>query len=176
MARTAKLGLSKHETKGFRISIGKKADGNSRTFWLGHQRAVAEYAAEMYRRQWNTILGMGGTCWTPEAEEHIKKQVEAIKPILLHEIPNGLARHRAVAEQELEQERIRRLQPLTRREERFERSALLLPRPPPLRHPVQAVRRPPAANQRRPPLTQTAADLPRPRPCPRHGGQERPQQ
>jgi hypothetical protein len=51
MGRVAKQGLSHHEAKGFRISIGRKADGGYRTFWLGHDRAAAEHSAFMYRER-----------------------------------------------------------------------------------------------------------------------------
>jgi hypothetical protein len=46
MARTAKDGLSKHPTKGFRLTIGKKVNGRPRLFWLGQNRSTAEYHAD----------------------------------------------------------------------------------------------------------------------------------
>ena len=39
MARTAKAGLSYHQTKGYRISVGKKPDGGYRT-WRSERAAV----------------------------------------------------------------------------------------------------------------------------------------
>ena len=50
MARTAK-GLSKHPQHGFRLTIGKKADGKPRLFWLGHARTTAEYHADALKGQ-----------------------------------------------------------------------------------------------------------------------------
>lgn len=51
MSGTAKSGLSRHPTKGFRIKIGKTAGGTYRTFWLGHDAAIADYFANTLRGQ-----------------------------------------------------------------------------------------------------------------------------
>jgi hypothetical protein len=48
MGRTAKHGLSRHETKGYRLSLGKKADGSYKSRWLGQDRAVADYASDSH--------------------------------------------------------------------------------------------------------------------------------
>jgi hypothetical protein len=58
MARVAKGGLSRHPTKGFRISIGHyEQDGRKlpRVFWLGHDPLTATYAADQFRGSWNCI-------------------------------------------------------------------------------------------------------------------------
>lgn len=87
MAGRSKQGLSKHETKGYRISIGKKPDGNARTFWLGQDRMVAEYGAEMYRRRWSDLTVKGGAAWTTEAEQDVKQNIDGFRQAMLVKLP-----------------------------------------------------------------------------------------
>lgn len=87
MARTAKQGLSKHEKKGYRISVGRKPDGGYRTFWLGHDRIVAEYGAEMYRRNWAGIEIRDGTFWTPEDEALVRQGIESFRQAIRGQLP-----------------------------------------------------------------------------------------
>lgn len=120
MAGKAKQGLSKHETKGYRISIGKKPDGGARTFWLGHDREVANHAATMYRRNWEGIVARGGTCWTPEVENHVKQLIEGYKEMFLTVLPTHYARQRLVVDQDIERQRAERVAPIAANEKLLE--------------------------------------------------------
>jgi hypothetical protein len=78
--RTAKDGLSKHATKGFRISIGRKPDGGYRTFWLGQNRIVAEESARLYREHFAMMqLKDGRDVWTANDEEWVRGFVDQFK-------------------------------------------------------------------------------------------------
>jgi hypothetical protein len=79
MGRVAKTGLSKHDTKGYRLSVGKKPDGGYRTFWLGHDRAVAEYHANMLRERFIFMRAQGREVWTPEDEDAVREFVDFFK-------------------------------------------------------------------------------------------------
>jgi integrase len=89
MGRTAKQGLSFHKRKGYRISIGKKPGGGYRTFWLGHDRIVAEYAAEMYRRNWLGIEIRGDSHWTPEDERKVREGIERWRELVHVTLPSA---------------------------------------------------------------------------------------
>lgn len=75
MARTAKDGLSRHPTHGFRLTIGKKADGKPRLFWLGKDRAIAEYHADTLKGQHDSMKFHGREVWTPDDETVVKQCV-----------------------------------------------------------------------------------------------------
>src|SRR5437867_1466187 len=79
MARTAKQGLSKHATKGFRISIGKKPDGTYKTFWLGRERLLAEYHANTLRGQFQNMQMQGREFWTDDDEANVKWYVDQFR-------------------------------------------------------------------------------------------------
>jgi hypothetical protein len=79
MARTAKDGLSRHPEKGFRITIGKKADGKPRLFWLGQHRATAEYHADALKGQFSHMKAADRDVWTPEDEERVRWYVGQFK-------------------------------------------------------------------------------------------------
>lgn len=76
MARTAKQGLSHHATKGFRLSIGKKPDGNYKTFWLGRERLLAEYHANTLRGQFQNMQLQDREVWTEDDEASVKWYVD----------------------------------------------------------------------------------------------------
>ncbi len=82
MARTATQGLSKHATKGFRISIGKKTDGGYRTFWLGQDRVVAEYYADTLRGQFSHMKAQGREVWGDQDEVQVKWYVEQYRKLM----------------------------------------------------------------------------------------------
>jgi hypothetical protein len=76
MARTAKQGLSHHATKGFRLSIGKKPDGNYKSFWLGRERLLAEYHAHTLRGQFQNMQLQEREVWTEEDEAKVRWYVD----------------------------------------------------------------------------------------------------
>ena len=78
MARRAKHGLS-HHAKGFRLSIGKKADGNYKTFWLGRERLLAEYHANTLRGQFQNMQMHGREVWTEDDEADVKWYVDQFR-------------------------------------------------------------------------------------------------
>jgi hypothetical protein len=61
--------------KGYRLSIGKKPDGGYKTFWLGKDRALAEYAADQTRAQFFHMQREGRDVWTPADEENVRVAV-----------------------------------------------------------------------------------------------------
>jgi hypothetical protein len=72
MARTAKDGLSKHPRHGFRLTIGKKADGKPRLFWLGQNRFQAEYHAQLLRERFQfTMKREGRDVWNADDEKAV---------------------------------------------------------------------------------------------------------
>jgi hypothetical protein len=71
MARSAAHGISKHKTKGYRLCLGKKPGGGYRTFWLGHHRALAEYAAYMFRERYGFMRDRGRQTWTKQDEDAV---------------------------------------------------------------------------------------------------------
>lgn len=86
MARTAAGGLSKHPTKGFRVTVGKTNDGRYRTFWLGHNRAIAEHHADLLKAGWQRVKDEGGEVWSDRILEniafwvgHFKRSIEKAK-------------------------------------------------------------------------------------------------
>lgn len=119
MARISKQGLSRHQTKGFRIGIGKKPDGNPRTFWLGHDRVAAEYAAQEYKNRWDLIVYRGGTCWTPEDEAKVKGDIDVFVRVVLKGFPARLEDDRQRVEREIAAERERRLEAVEEPRQRF---------------------------------------------------------
>lgn len=83
MGRTAQQGLSKHATKGYRISIGKKPDGDYRTFWLGHNRAIADYYADTLRGQFESMRLQGRDVWTDADLAEVQKYLNSFKGAML---------------------------------------------------------------------------------------------
>lgn len=79
MGRIAKQGLSKHPSKGYRISIGKKPDGSYRSFWLGQNRALAEYHADVLRGQFSQMKTEGREIWTEKDEAVVRRYVDKYK-------------------------------------------------------------------------------------------------
>jgi hypothetical protein len=72
MARAAKDGLSKHPKHGFRLTIGKKADGKPRLFWLGQNRFQAEYHAQLLRERYQfTMKREGRDVWNADDEKAV---------------------------------------------------------------------------------------------------------
>ncbi len=67
MARKAEGGISFVDGKGYRVTIGKTqgADGveRYRTWWLGHDRGFARYAARELRDCWEFWLQDGNKHW-----------------------------------------------------------------------------------------------------------------
>jgi hypothetical protein len=62
MPRLARDQLSKHPTKGFRVSVGtylKDGTSTEKVFWLGHEEALAHYAALTYRTGWAQMRAAG---------------------------------------------------------------------------------------------------------------------
>lgn len=92
--------LSKTE-KGYRVSVGyhRGADGKTRprVFWLGHDFAVAHYAADTYRGKWHNIDLAGRRHWTPEDEAEVKDYVRSFV-----ELRDRLHRNHDLAKQRLE--------------------------------------------------------------------------
>ncbi|HEX2973570.1 MAG TPA: hypothetical protein VHP11_14645, partial [Tepidisphaeraceae bacterium] len=79
MGRIAKQGLSKHPTKGFRLSIGKKPDGGYRSFWLGQNRALAEYHADVLKGQFSQMKTEGREIWTEADEAVVRRYISKYK-------------------------------------------------------------------------------------------------
>lgn len=98
MARTAAKGLSHHATKGFRISIGKKADGTYRQFWLGQGRILAEYHADTLRGQFERMKSEGRDVWTAEDEAAVRWYVDQFRAM-----QTALRQRHALDVQELDQ-------------------------------------------------------------------------
>jgi hypothetical protein len=92
MARPAKEGLSKHATKGFRISIGKKPDGTYKTFWLGRERLLAEYHANTLRGQFQNMQVHGRDVWTENDETDVRWYVDQFRAM------QGAVRQRQAAD------------------------------------------------------------------------------
>lgn len=67
MARTMKGGLSEHPQHGFRITIGKKQNGQPRLFWLGKGRRIAEHHAALLRAHFESMREQGRDIWTDAA-------------------------------------------------------------------------------------------------------------
>ena len=83
MARTAKLGLSKHPTKGFRLTIGKKADGRPRLFWLGHSEFLAGLHARCLREHFQfEMKALGRDVWTSDEERAVTAKANELKAML----------------------------------------------------------------------------------------------
>ncbi len=66
MPRQAKDGLSRHPTKGYRLQLGKTSAGKYRTFWLGQNRAVADYHAHNLKGQFEHMRRANRDVWTEE--------------------------------------------------------------------------------------------------------------
>lgn len=82
MARRAEGGLSKHPTKGYRISLGKKPDGGYKTVWLGHSRVIAEYHAEALRGRFEGMQQEGRDVWTEADLDVVNWHVSEFKRIV----------------------------------------------------------------------------------------------
>ena len=78
VARTAK-GLSKHPQHGFRLTIGKKADGKPRLFWLGHTCTTAEDYADALKGQFDSMKAAGRDIWTEANEARVKWHLAQFK-------------------------------------------------------------------------------------------------
>lgn len=84
MGRHAKGGLSQVAGKGYRVTVGahQGEDGKirPRTFWLGHDRIVAEFAAEKYRNGWDYLRTTSTTnVWPFDLIQKIQEDVVFFK-------------------------------------------------------------------------------------------------
>lgn len=69
MPRLAAGQLSKHPTKGFRVSVGtylKDGAPTEKVFWLGHNEQAASFAAHTYRTGWAQLRAAGYEHWTDD--------------------------------------------------------------------------------------------------------------
>ena len=82
MARQAPDGLSRHPTKGFRITSGKTLDGRPRLFWLGHDRVKAEYHAHCIRGCMAHMRSGGRDVWTDADLADVKVHLDGFKKAL----------------------------------------------------------------------------------------------
>src|SRR5436190_2219592 len=99
MARTCKGGLSQHPTKGYRLTIGKKADGKPRLFWLGHDRFFAEYHAGLLRDRFDLMKAHGRDVWTSDDVQAVLELVNTFKATMA-----ALRNRRALDLKELDQQ------------------------------------------------------------------------
>ncbi|MGB7157380.1 MAG: site-specific integrase [Tepidisphaeraceae bacterium] len=75
MARLREGKISRHPVHGFRITVGRKADGKPRLFWLGKHEEQARFAAACYRSGWREMNAVGITHWTPDTEQRVKDTI-----------------------------------------------------------------------------------------------------
>jgi hypothetical protein len=76
MARLPDGRISKYDVHGYRVTVGRKADGKPRLFWLGKNEEPARYAAHCYREAWQQIQAVGIRHWTPELERRVKQTID----------------------------------------------------------------------------------------------------